>query len=297
MFWLALLMAESIWYFAVGDEERGPVSEVQIRMLIGSGNLSRNDLVWKEGMEDWTPAGKVPGLFDKEPAGSVSAIRPAKKETPAPQPKPAEPEAKAAVMTAPLAAPRRETPAFDLAKSIERFRGDLLLWRAILVAGLMLVLLAQGCESLATRYVNRITAKSQIVEQQFQDDWDGDKAKLRQREQEIETRSNATTADRETLNEIRRQIRQLDDANQAEMERLRQGAWRELQNAARDATANQAIWSFWRHGLFLLGTFVLAAGLFALAFAGKDAERWMSLAMLAILVLSFFFKAGIWAAG
>jgi hypothetical protein len=56
-------MSEAIWYFADGDEERGPVTEAQIRTLIGTGNLKPDDLVWREGMDDWLPAAEVPGLF------------------------------------------------------------------------------------------------------------------------------------------------------------------------------------------------------------------------------------------
>ena len=64
-------MADAIWYFAIDEEERGPVTEAQLRTLIGTGNLSRNDLVWREGLNDWLPAGQVPGLFDKEVGSRV----------------------------------------------------------------------------------------------------------------------------------------------------------------------------------------------------------------------------------
>ena len=60
-------MSEAIWYFADGDVERGPVTEAQLRALIGTDNLKPDDLVWKEGMEDWMPAGEIPGLFDSDP--------------------------------------------------------------------------------------------------------------------------------------------------------------------------------------------------------------------------------------
>jgi hypothetical protein len=40
---------EAVWYFADGDVERGPVTEMQIRTLIGTGNLTAEDLVWREG--------------------------------------------------------------------------------------------------------------------------------------------------------------------------------------------------------------------------------------------------------
>jgi hypothetical protein len=63
-----IVMPDAIWYFADGDEERGPVTEAQIRTLIGTGNLHAEDLVWREGLDDWMPAGEVPGLFGNGPS-------------------------------------------------------------------------------------------------------------------------------------------------------------------------------------------------------------------------------------
>jgi hypothetical protein len=58
-------------------QSNGPVSAIQLRQMAVSGNLQAQDLVWKEGMEDWVPAGKISGLFDRRASpppipGSVS---------------------------------------------------------------------------------------------------------------------------------------------------------------------------------------------------------------------------------
>lgn len=47
------------WYFAAGNERKGPVDEATLRSL---GSLTPETLVWKHGMADWTPAGRVPDL-------------------------------------------------------------------------------------------------------------------------------------------------------------------------------------------------------------------------------------------
>ena len=51
------------WYYALGGERLGPVSQEQLRELSSSGQLQASDLVWQEGMADWTPAGEVQGLL------------------------------------------------------------------------------------------------------------------------------------------------------------------------------------------------------------------------------------------
>ena len=80
----------------------------------------------------------------------------------------------------------------------------------------------------------------------------------------------------------------LDKEMQAEMEDLRNGRWRKLAGAARDAQANNEMWSFWREGIFWIGAFVFSMGLVIVGFTGKGAERWLCLAMLAIVVFSLF---------
>lgn len=41
----------------------GPVSVIELKQLAGAGEIQPHDLVWSEGMTDWTPASNVRGLF------------------------------------------------------------------------------------------------------------------------------------------------------------------------------------------------------------------------------------------
>jgi hypothetical protein len=74
-------MTDTIWYYAEGDQQRGPVAAERIRELARSGRFTHDDLVWREGFDDWTPAGKVPELLDgidlwKPPVvGSAPSVR------------------------------------------------------------------------------------------------------------------------------------------------------------------------------------------------------------------------------
>jgi TM2 domain-containing membrane protein YozV len=55
------------WYYAVNNQQYGPVSEAELRDLAERGKLSPRDLVWKEGMPQWVAADSVRGLLP-EPA-------------------------------------------------------------------------------------------------------------------------------------------------------------------------------------------------------------------------------------
>jgi len=50
------------WYYAQGDRKVGPISEAELKALAATGKLSADDLVWKDGMADWQPAGRLKGL-------------------------------------------------------------------------------------------------------------------------------------------------------------------------------------------------------------------------------------------
>ena len=64
------------WHYARGKEKVGPVTAAQLKQLVRSGELTRNDMVWKEGMAKWTPAGQVKGLFDDAPSPVRNAAPP-----------------------------------------------------------------------------------------------------------------------------------------------------------------------------------------------------------------------------
>jgi len=52
------------WYYAREGEQAGPVSATELKRLASSGRLHPEDLIWQEGMKEWTPARQVKGLFE-----------------------------------------------------------------------------------------------------------------------------------------------------------------------------------------------------------------------------------------
>jgi uncharacterized membrane protein len=56
----------SDWYYAVDNEQKGPVNESVLKAQLSTHKLSADTLVWKEGMDNWTPASQVPTFVVRE---------------------------------------------------------------------------------------------------------------------------------------------------------------------------------------------------------------------------------------
>jgi|GEM_PF-767206 len=50
------------WYYSKKGAQQGPVSLDELRQLLAQGDIVAADLVWHEGMGDWTAAGEVAEL-------------------------------------------------------------------------------------------------------------------------------------------------------------------------------------------------------------------------------------------
>jgi hypothetical protein len=55
------------WYYAHGKEQVGPIPSAELKQLAAAGGLLPDDLVWREGMEQWVAARHVKGLFEAAP--------------------------------------------------------------------------------------------------------------------------------------------------------------------------------------------------------------------------------------
>lgn len=60
------------WFYAQNGQQIGPVTAEQIREAVGEGSLDHADLVWRDGMAQWTPIASIAEL-----AGTVRAHGPA----------------------------------------------------------------------------------------------------------------------------------------------------------------------------------------------------------------------------
>ena len=68
------------WYYAVNDQQRGPVTQDRLAGMIAAGQIAPTDLVWTDGMGTWAPAAQVPGLVPAGVAGPLRAGRAAAEE-------------------------------------------------------------------------------------------------------------------------------------------------------------------------------------------------------------------------
>lgn len=51
------------WHYSKGGQQHGPASAAELKALAKSGELLPTDMIWKEGMAEWKPAGSLKGLF------------------------------------------------------------------------------------------------------------------------------------------------------------------------------------------------------------------------------------------
>jgi uncharacterized membrane protein len=75
----------SDWYYAVDNEQKGPINESELKANFATNKLPTDTLVWKDGMENWAPANQVAAFsFKPPPAPARVQPSPAAAAVPAP---------------------------------------------------------------------------------------------------------------------------------------------------------------------------------------------------------------------
>lgn len=143
--------------------------------------------------------------------------------------------------------------------------------RAMLLGGLVLVLLARGCDSIGNRAIARAGAKLQQAQNDFTDKWD----------RQMKDAKDSDKAD----------IQKKMDKEKTELEK---GDWADMRMASRDAVTSNAMWGYWHECMFIFGTIVLVLGLVGTAFSGSLAERILCMVMMAIITFSIYIGGLAW---
>ena len=65
----------SDWYYAANNEQKGPVNESELKANLASNKLPADTLVWKDGMDNWTPANQV-SAFTFRAAPTPAKVQP-----------------------------------------------------------------------------------------------------------------------------------------------------------------------------------------------------------------------------
>ncbi len=60
-------MTAQVWYYVINNEQQPPVTFAQLQHFAAEGMLAPTDLVWTNGMAQWTEAAKVKNLFANTP--------------------------------------------------------------------------------------------------------------------------------------------------------------------------------------------------------------------------------------
>ncbi len=63
------------WFYAKNGSQQGPVETEALKAMLARGEISPNDLIWRDGMGDWTPAGRVAEI-------ATAVASPASEQTP-----------------------------------------------------------------------------------------------------------------------------------------------------------------------------------------------------------------------
>jgi len=197
------------------------------------------------------------------------------------------------------AAAPKETPADRLKEVTEQVsrwsarlggvkRHCLAVGRPLVVVGLLLVILARGCDAVGRRGVAGARMRSRIAQSDFKDAWDRKEEAIQKDIRELGAIAEPTDDQKARLETRRKDLEKVRADRQKEESDLQAGRWRDLDIAARDADAWQQIKGASRERWFVFGTLLLVFGLLSVAMSGQGAERWVALVILSIVILSFY---------
>jgi len=57
-------MADGAWFVGQGGQQRGPLTEEDLKGMVARGEVARTDVAWKEGMAEWKPVSELPEFAD-----------------------------------------------------------------------------------------------------------------------------------------------------------------------------------------------------------------------------------------
>lgn len=171
---------------------------------------------------------------------------------------------------------------------------------ACLLIGLIFVLMARGCDSLANRSSMASVARYQLEQTVFNNEWEDKKEELeedvKKLEAELEDAESANETDdiREDLKKANEKLRELDEDKKRARRNKERGDWKSLKRDAENAVENNTLGRFWRELLFVIGTMILSLGLLTVGFTGQTHERWICLIMITIITFSIYIGGIAW---
>ena len=164
--------------------------------------------------------------------------------------------------------------------------------KPLLLVGLLLVLVARGCDSLATRKAARAGTWAQAAVARFQDRWAAKAYKAQKAIDALNAKAEKTEADNKQLAKLNKEFQDLGTQQAKERKDLENTDWRELAADARAARNGLASGSY--EFFFLLGTIILAIALVTIGFRSTGPERVVALIMITIITFSIYVGGIAW---
>jgi hypothetical protein len=163
--------------------------------------------------------------------------------------------------------------------------------RPMLGLGLVLVLLARGCDSIGQRGVesahSRLSDASLFVTAPYD-------REIRRYDQKIKTLEKAEKPDAKAIDDAKESRKKQQEKRKDALETFQAETLPELQLAAATAAASNISWAYWREWLFVLGAIALTLALLGVSWIAEGAERMVCLIMLAIIAFSIFIGGIAW---
>ena len=171
---------------------------------------------------------------------------------------------------------------------------------ACLLMGLVLVLLARGCDALAVHSAAASQARYTLEQNEFNAEWEDRRNELSEDIEETKKKLDEAETPSETdklrteLDDAQKKMDEYVEDEQRTRRNKERGEWKELRRDAENARASRILSQFWRELLFVLGTVILVVGLLTVGFGGEKHERLICLIMIAIITFSVYVGGLAW---
>jgi hypothetical protein len=172
----------------------------------------------------------------------------------------------------------------------------LMLGRALLLSGLVLVLLSKGCETTGARAGARARAKIDLVKSRFDYEWDEKLQPLTNRLKDIGDQIDEAEDPaplHEASDNVTEEISDLQEQREKAERDLLGDMNKDFYKASRIASKN-SVNAYWLEWIFILATTLLAVGLCLTAWNGVGPERWICFAVLLIIIYSLYVGGAAW---
>jgi hypothetical protein len=287
--------SEAIWYYAQDDREHGPVTAAYIAGMARTGKLRPEDLVWREGMEDWRPARSIKGLFSTAGRHSGATADTAVLESPFDALPPSSPSAPLQVAPEPADSSEKSDPEPAMpspgSESVTLTPPPVVANRSETArhfdAGAPSPVETDDFSAMPSSAPGELRLASEVYQRT------GRILVIAGLLLAIFARGCELAADRA--------VARLDAKAGLAGGQAGQPAYdpgsettppspglSEAALAAHQAHLNNQAWAFWHAVVLLLGTVLFAVGLLPLALAGSGADRWLGISLLAVLAFAVF---------